>query len=402
VLERHFQGLVFDYGRRISSADTPQEGYTTPLGRPLVLAPVKWNIPDDAVYEWTVSGGAHASAQSATEYFTFNPTAQGEYTVTVATTVNGRPLSASTKVFCCPPAGTYQNTANPNSGGVFDAPGLNVNNSWKGKSLGGFGGRIIRAFATSLPNSPGDDLRITGNAFSNWIEPGVVWVMQDSNGNGLPDDAWHELRGEGVELMRRYAITYYANGSWQNNRGEAGNITASLYPGAAPSPMTFTGTRVFCPDSLPGVLDVKGYVDTFDSLFDIDDAVQADGSPIALNYIDFVMVQTGEHDYYTSTGEKSTEAIELGAYVLYDNARKLTGVSDGEGGYTYRIVNNSGYSLTVSVAVPDGAFTPYTVGAETKIITLSADEAYFDYSGGNVVFVISGDGNTVTFSPGPS
>ena len=36
---------------------------------------------------------------------------------------------------------------------------------------------------------------IQGNAFDSSNEPGIVWVMQDVNGNGLPDDEWYELRG---------------------------------------------------------------------------------------------------------------------------------------------------------------------------------------------------------------
>jgi hypothetical protein len=258
----------------------------------------------------------------------------------------------------------------------------------------------VKAFQQSVPNIPGSDLRITGNAFGSWIEPGVVWVMQDSNGNGQPDDTWHELKGEGVEIMRRYAITYYANGSWQNNLGEAGDVPGGGYPGTAPRDgISFAGTRIVVGSDPASAANVTGYVDTHDSLFDISDAVQADGSPVNLAYIDFVKVQTGEH-LYTSTGEKSTEVLSLSRYDPYDNARKLAGAGNGSGGYTYQFVNNSGYELTISVAILNGAFTAHTVAVGTTgTITLSEAEAYFDYSGGSVSYVIAG--NRATFSAIP-
>lgn len=41
----------------------------------------------------------------------------------------------------------------------------------------------------------GYDFAIEGNAFDGSSEPGIVWVMQDVNGNGLPDDTWYQLKG---------------------------------------------------------------------------------------------------------------------------------------------------------------------------------------------------------------
>ena len=50
-------------------------------------------------------------------------------------------------------------------------------------SLGGFGGYIVVGFDHSIPNKSGYDLRIRSIAIDNSSEPGIVWVMQDSNGN---------------------------------------------------------------------------------------------------------------------------------------------------------------------------------------------------------------------------
>ena len=57
-------------------------------------------------------------------------------------------------------------------------------------SLGGFGGYIVVGFDHSIDNSGDYDIGILGNSFSGSSEPGIVWVMQDENGNGLPDDTW--------------------------------------------------------------------------------------------------------------------------------------------------------------------------------------------------------------------
>jgi hypothetical protein len=415
VVETSNAKLVFDYGSQDTStvpAPVPPGGYTTPRGRPLVLAPVKWNVPEGAVYEWKVNGATQPPTHPAnTEYFTFNPVAEGLYTVTVTATLEGgQTVSAVTKVTCCPPEGTYLNTAK-SMGPYFTGGAAPTQFNSDGRDGGsGFGGGGGSFFTTSIPNSGGNDLRITGNAFGSWIEPGIVWVAQDANGNGIMDDTWYELKGAGaeagVQIVRRYAVTFHANGSWQDNLGQAGTVPggASWYPhqpnrypnGIVPDWITLTGT---CIVHYSGAATVTGYVDTMTSLFKISDAIQADGTPVHLDYIDFVAVKTGMHRYTQLFGEVSTEVMSLNRYNPYDPTRKLTGVSDSNGGYTYKLVNNSGYTLTVPVAILNGVFTDHilTSGA-SESFTLSEATAYFDYSGGNVAVSVSG--NTLTFGQG--
>ncbi|MFR0772498.1 MAG: hypothetical protein ACLSH3_01195 [Alistipes finegoldii] len=90
------------------------------------------------------------------------------------------------------------------SGGAFDnvdtpekacryAAARFAENNWV--SLGGWGGYLVAAFAEPVPNTGGYDLYVKGNAMNTSSEPGVVWVMQDANGNGVPDDTWYELKG---------------------------------------------------------------------------------------------------------------------------------------------------------------------------------------------------------------
>jgi hypothetical protein len=65
---------------------------------------------------------------------------------------------------------------------------------FSGWSLANIGGYLITGFDHSVEKRPeGKELRIWGNSAMFFPEPGAVWVMQDSNGNGRPDDVWHEL-----------------------------------------------------------------------------------------------------------------------------------------------------------------------------------------------------------------
>ncbi|MDE5595442.1 MAG: cell surface protein, partial [Muribaculaceae bacterium] len=99
-------------------------------------------------------------------------------------------------------------------------------------SLGGFGGYITVGFGHSIRN-----FSIKGNAFVNKggasNEPGIVYVMQDVNCNGLPDDEWYELRGSesGKETcIQDYSVTYRRPSApksaveWTDCFGEQGTI----------------------------------------------------------------------------------------------------------------------------------------------------------------------------------
>ncbi|MFR6381192.1 MAG: hypothetical protein ACLUOS_02440 [Odoribacter splanchnicus] len=49
-------------------------------------------------------------------------------------------------------------------------------------------------FDHSVENSGAYDLAIKGNQFPDWSEPGIVWVMQDENGDGEPTTLGANLR----------------------------------------------------------------------------------------------------------------------------------------------------------------------------------------------------------------
>ncbi|NLR57541.1 PKD domain-containing protein [Chitinophaga polysaccharea] len=208
-------------------------------------------------------------------------------------------------------------------------------------SLGGFGGYIVFGFDHSVVNGTGNDLGIYGNPLGptyQWSEPGVVMVSQDTNGNGLPDDAWYELAGSqysAASTIKNYRITYYnphAAGTsvlWKDNQGASGYVVANsyhtannYYPAMAPSQdsITFTGTKLVNTLQTGSIVTnlafAWGYSDSYSSeyptlgynTFDIAWAVNASGTPVTLNAIDFVKVYTGQNcSGGTMMGEISTE-----------------------------------------------------------------------------------------------
>ena len=221
-------------------------------------------------------------------------------------------------------------------------------------SLGGFGGYIVVGFDHSVDNDGDYNLAITGNAFDGSSEPGIVWVMQDENGDGLPNDTWYELKGSEygkAETDQDYAVTYYrpeAPGmpvTWTDNRGNTGTVDYLgsfhrqdyYYPAwVEEDSYTLRGTCLKARNydaSGNGTYWVNpaydwGYADNFsstdrltdddnynaapaDNHFRIGDAVTFDGKPADLRYIDFVKVQVGVNAQSGWLGEVSTEVFDV-------------------------------------------------------------------------------------------
>lgn len=207
-------------------------------------------------------------------------------------------------------------------------------------SLGGFGGYIVVGFDQSIVNGGGEyDFAILGNSHANSSEPGIVWVMQDENGNGEADDTWYELRGSETDTVRDYEVTYYRPDSddmgiqWTDNLGGSGTIdrmsahTQSYFPAwITDDTYTLRGTRLkplntVDPETGEWVLSSYdwGYADNYEpggrkdadkpaaNYFSIRNAIRSDGSPANLSRIDFIKVQTGVNGKSGALGEISTE-----------------------------------------------------------------------------------------------
>lgn len=226
--------------------------------------------------------------------------------------------------------------------------------------LGAWGGYVTFAFDHPLVNVEGEyDLKVYGNAFVSGSpidgvqygspEPGVVYVSQDENGNGLPDDTWYEIAGSEAALAQpRYSVTYTYVGAeedvlWEDNAGGSGTIRRNTfhlqpyYPlWYADSTVTFTGTL------LPSNLDANtnafmfdyGYADNWPNADDrsrlnLDWAMDAEGQPANLRYVDFVRVQTGVLADWGIKGEISTEVC--GAEDLHPAAAMPESINETRG-----------------------------------------------------------------------
>ena len=319
------------------------------VGRQVILTP----LVEGDVYKWTVDG---QPSDFTGRSFSFTPVAPGEYNIGVE--IDGT-VSGKVKVVCV--SHTERENYRPGTATaamVYEyvpAPGqfINENNAsmtpdeaarWATErladgeivSLGGFGGYVIVGFGHSISN-----FSVKGNAFTNKggasNEPGIVYVMQDVNGNGLPDDEWYELKASetGKEgCVQTYAVTYRRPSApksaveWIDCFGEEGTIDymASFhsqdyyYPSwIKAEEYTLRGTLVTVESRFEAGQWIispleSGYADNTGSNNErlyIADAIYSDMTPIDLQYVDFIKIQTGVNGKCGSLGELSTEVCKV-------------------------------------------------------------------------------------------
>ena len=315
--------------------------------------------------------------QSSDEIFAFTPSAEGNYNVTLTLTdTDGYTLSTDIAVTCCAAEGTYKRPATAESkvawSKVYEympAPGQFINEDKSGfdgvttaaqaldyadkrltegkyLSLGGWGGYVVVGFDHSVVSGDDYDFSISGNMFDGSSEAGIVWVMQDTNGNALPDDEWYELRGSewgSANHSQHYAVTYYrpaAGGmsvQWADNRDAQGRITRNAththdyyYPAwIGDLNYTLCGSVLAHNTSVDGSGRYVnnpyewGYADNrgndadssasngeaMKCYFKISNAVNCDGTHADLHYIDFIKVQSAINHVAGGLGEISTEVM---------------------------------------------------------------------------------------------
>lgn len=372
------------------------------LGRSVELYPYIWNGIAPS-FEWRIGERTVGRDRS----LTYTPDAEGETEIvfTLSDAVAAKALTRHVRrsnaersvvrirVVCCRQAEPRQATADssPRVSEVFDytpAPGQFINDREKGGfsgettyeaanafalarlqndrfiSLGSWGGYIVVGFDHSIMAGGGNEIAITGNQFDTSSEPGIIWVMQDTNGNGLPDDEWFELRGSETgkpETRQRHAAVYVrpsaprASSPWTTIDGDEGTVDylASYhsqdyyYPAWVEADrLTLYGTRLesrtWRDESLPTEYWLNdpfgwGYADNYgcdrvedwtpsdDPALDsrsvvtyhhISNAMNADGTPADLAWIDFIKVQTGVMAKAGWLGENSTSLVSIADHNL--------------------------------------------------------------------------------------
>lgn len=346
--------------------------YNLSSGRKIRLSPSVVENATSAVYTWKVNG---TQKQEGSEMaYVFADSQEGDYRVEVTLKQGSHQLTEQLTVHVCPKEGTYRRmptaSSRANCNKVYSflpAPGQFVNeNYWcanmeqanakaeellrteKYISLGNFGGEIVVGFDHSVNNSGDYDIVVRGNAFDGSSEPGVVWVMQDENGDGKPNDTWYELKGSEYgksECWQDYAVTYFRpkaakmDVQWVDNRGNRGKVyyigdfhrQDYYYPMWVESDSyTLRGTRLAARNELIDGIWVNkaydwGYADNFSlkdmvpgkdgyNRFKISDAVTFEGRPADLKYVDFVKVQCAVNAQSGRLGELSTEVVGITDY----------------------------------------------------------------------------------------
>jgi hypothetical protein len=351
----------FDYGYMRHDGDPTGHGpgagkYYAQPNETLVIAPVRYLLgynadhsDSGASWSWTVSGDdssrTYAAAGNGGELLRITPKAAGTYSITVSVTgrdyVTGSTITKtdSTELVCYAGAltpGTFASPLKNFAPGQFTTGG-----SGYGWSLGAAGGYEVWTV------EPQSSYTIRGNAFSGWHEPGVVWLQEDNNGNGLPDEMWYELRGPDDDdywrdyITRRYAIHYVKGDGTAAQHGRESTLEelgrraaywvdvkgrAGILPGGFPNDWgvtgnwaTYTGTLIRDDGNITGgysnlVVSTPGYADSIGETFYVDRAMGADGASVTLGAVKFIKVQTGILRYGGMFGEVSTE-IRLGSFL---------------------------------------------------------------------------------------
>ncbi|GAA4313211.1 hypothetical protein GCM10023149_08880 [Mucilaginibacter gynuensis] len=200
-------------------------------------------------------------------------------------------------------------------------------------TLGAWGGYITLGFDHTVLDVQGKpDFIVYGNAFEKFAEPGIIWVMQDTNGNGKADDTWYELAGSAYYkdgYVRDYTVTYTRPASdtasvpWKDNKGNSGVIATNMFHTQPYFPASVSGNEYTLSGSLLPSTNINdddpfyitsgsfdfGYADNSSGgdKVDIANAIDAKGNKVNLKGIDFVKIQTGILYNMGWLGEQSTE-----------------------------------------------------------------------------------------------
>jgi hypothetical protein len=337
--------VYFDYGFMRHQGDLEGVGasnrntgsYHASPGKTLVLSPVRVligynadNSDGEPSYSWTVTPPGGNSYTSSGEFLTLNPQAAGTWQVSVTVTgrnfITGSNVSktAATQVICDAGSltpGTFPSLTKHFSPGQFTESGTGA-----GWSLGSFGGYLIAKVNHKAQYT------IIGNPFGTWEEPGVIWVQEDNNNNGLPDEMWYELNvGSRPDVTRRYSLKYfkYGDGSmtneygqiirdiyWVDNAGRTGTISGGWphrwgVSNANGAWVTYTGTLLgVAGDTKLGLQYINYWdncVDTFQTVFPVSAAIASNGNAVSLTNVRFLKVHTGVLSFGSALGEVSTE-----------------------------------------------------------------------------------------------
>jgi len=336
----------------IISISIPAEGFKVEVGKSLSLNPIVIN-GEKSSYTWEVNGSIVSSAK----LYTFTPSKIGNYNLQLKVS---NEIGSDNKTILI---SAFSNLS-PYITKVYDykyGPGQHASlipADWKGDnfigqpwigskqytSLGGWGGYIIAGFDHIVKNVEGADFAIFTQPGPS-SEPAVVFVMNDENKDGIPNDGeWAEIKGSEYnhpETIHDYQVTYYkpvgnGNISWKDNKGNSnelkpvfespswwwsgyGSKTEVIFAGVKlPNAYKNISTQ---PDFENWIVNTgmftSGYAECYNNLdyntslkanlLDISNAVDKAGNKVNLSDISFIKVQSGVFQIAGWLNEVSTE-----------------------------------------------------------------------------------------------
>ena len=336
----------------VISFSVPAAGFKVELGESLPLTPTVVNGVN-LTYAWSING----AVVSSDKIFSFRPSKIGNYTLQLKVSND---IGSDFKTIQISAFSNYS----PYITKVFDyqyAPGQNatlipsdwmgadfIGQPWTGTkqftSLGGWGGYVVAGFDHNIINVNGPDFAVFAQPGAG-SEPGVVFVMNDSNNDGIPNDGeWIELKGSeynNSETIHDYQVTYYKPNnnkivSWKDSSGNSGE----LLPGFESASWWWSGYGnksevIFKGEKLPNAymntsteigienwavrpgFFAMGYAECYSNLdynrslkanlFDISNGVDNTGNKVNIAQIKFIKVQSGVFQVAGWLNEISTE-----------------------------------------------------------------------------------------------
>ena len=334
------------------SFEIPAEGFKVEVGKSLPLNPIVLN-GEKSSYTWEVNG----EVVSSTKLYTFTPLKIGNYNLLLKVSNEVGSDNKTIKV-------SAFSSLSPYITKIFDykyAPGQHaslisadckgddfIGQPWIGTklytSLGGWGGYIIAGFDHTIKNIDGADFALFTQPGAA-SEPAIVYVMNDSNSDGIPNDGdWAEIKGSeynNPETIHDYQVTYYkpvgkGNVTWMDNRGTTGELIP-VYDSASwwwsgygnKTEVVFNGVKL--PNAYNNIstqtdsenwivrtgMFTSGYAECYNNsdynnslkanILDISSAVDKAGNKVNLSGIRFIKVQSGVFQIAGWLNEVSTE-----------------------------------------------------------------------------------------------
>lgn len=330
----------------------PADGFKVEVGKSLPLNPIVLN-GEKSSYTWEVNGEVVSLSKS----YTFKSSKIGSYSLQLKVS---NEIGSDNKTILISVFSNYS----PYITKVFDynyGPGQHASlipSDWKGDdfigqpwigtklftSLGGWGGYIIAGFDHTIKNNDGADFAIFTQPGAA-SEPAVVFVMNDSNSDGIPNDGeWTEIKGSEYnhpETIHDYQVTYYKpasnkNVTWKDNKGNSGELTPVFDSSSwwwsgygNKTEVVFNGVKL--PNAYKNIstqadsenwvvrsgMFTYGYAECYNNLdfnnslkanvLDISNAVNKAGNRVDLSEINFIKVQSGVFQIAGWLNEISTE-----------------------------------------------------------------------------------------------